>query len=205
MTLTNLYEQLKHPNPHLRDRAMWEIVENRDGETIPYLMGLLDGEDVVHRRAAVKTLGAIGIEAIPAIVDTLQSSDNVTVKSSCAKALAQVAVLYPEAEFPPEGLAGLKKALADANPVVHIAAAMALGEMGSPALDALIDGFNAALAEDNIGAAVAITNSLGAVGDDRTIAFLKDLANKEGIDSYIKETATSSLSRIDLAMNYRSQ
>jgi bilin biosynthesis protein len=81
---------------------------------------------------------------------------------------------------------------------------MALGEMGSPALDALIDGFNAALAEDNIGAAVAITNSLGAVGDDRTIAFLKDLANKEGIDDYIKETATSSLSRIDLAMNYRS-
>jgi len=27
MSIDALFEQLKHPNPHLRDRAMWELAE----------------------------------------------------------------------------------------------------------------------------------------------------------------------------------
>ncbi|NJQ97678.1 MAG: HEAT repeat domain-containing protein [Hydrococcus sp. CSU_1_8] len=62
MTIDSLFEQLKHPNPHLRERAMWEIADARDETTIPRLMAVLGEEDVVYRRAAVKALGVIGIE-----------------------------------------------------------------------------------------------------------------------------------------------
>jgi bilin biosynthesis protein len=40
-----LFAELKHPNPHLRQRAMVEIAETRDHTTIPRLVSILDDED----------------------------------------------------------------------------------------------------------------------------------------------------------------
>jgi hypothetical protein len=40
MTTDALFEQLKHPNPHLRDRAMFEIADSRDENTISRLVGI---------------------------------------------------------------------------------------------------------------------------------------------------------------------
>ena len=57
MTTDAIFEQLKHPNPNLRKKAMWELAENRDENTIPRLISILDQEDVTFRRAAVKALG----------------------------------------------------------------------------------------------------------------------------------------------------
>jgi len=59
MSTEELFQQLKHPNPNLRNQAMWELVEQQDENTIPRLMGVLDEEDTTYRRAAVKALGAI--------------------------------------------------------------------------------------------------------------------------------------------------
>ena len=101
--MDSFFEQLKHPNPHIRERAMVDILDNRDETTVPRLMAALDAEDTVYRRAAVKTLGAVGADAVPAIVEALASSDNVTVRGSCAKALAQVALNYPDEPFPELG------------------------------------------------------------------------------------------------------
>jgi bilin biosynthesis protein len=39
--MDSFFEQLKHPNPNLRDRAMLEIAEFRTEETIPCLISLL--------------------------------------------------------------------------------------------------------------------------------------------------------------------
>jgi bilin biosynthesis protein len=64
------FQQLKHPNPHLRDRAMMEIAEHRDETTIPKLMAILDEEDTTYRRAAVKALGVIGADTVPSTVIT---------------------------------------------------------------------------------------------------------------------------------------
>jgi bilin biosynthesis protein len=199
MTLDSLFEQLKHPNPNLRKRAMLEIAEVRDETTIPRLMSNLEAEDVVYRRASVKTLGVIGVDAVSPLVDSLLNSDNATVRSSCAKALAQIIVNYPEVPLPSEGIEGLKKAINDPNPVVYIAAVMALGEVGSPALDLLLETLQTT---DNVAIAVTIINSLGSMGDPRAIETLNQLSNDESADPYIRESAVSALSRLEMVMKY---
>lgn len=195
MTNDSLFEQLKHPNPHLRERAMWELVDNRDETTIDRLMSILDEEDTTYRRAAVKALGAIGLETVPPLLETLKNSDNATVRSSCAKALAQVALNYPEEPFPAEGLQGLRTAIDDPNPVVNIASIMALGEMGTPAFDLLAEALKTT---DNVAVQVAVANALVSTRDDRASAILEALVEDESADSYVRETATSALSRIEM-------
>ena len=200
MTQDNLFAQLKHPNPHLRDRAMFEIAETRDAETISKLMSALDDEDVVYRRAAVKALGMIGQDAVPSIVDGMLHSESITVKGSCVKALTQVALNYPELPFPAEGLQGLKKSMQDPNPVVYIAAVMTLGEIGVEGLDILTEGL---AITDNPALGVSIVNALAAVGGERSAEVLAKVVDDELADSYVKETAISALSGLELVAKYK--
>ena len=193
MAQESLFEQLKHPNPNLREQATWELVETRDEETIPRLMSVLDQEDTTYRRAAVKALGAIGVDSVPPLVDSLLNSKNGTVRSSCAKALAQVAVNYPEVPFPTEGIEALKTALNDYNPVVYIASGMALGVVGVPALESLLEVLKET---DNPALGVVIVNAISSIDDERSKELLINLANDESADNYVRETATSALSRL---------
>jgi bilin biosynthesis protein len=188
------FNQLKHPNPNLREQAMFAIVDRRDETTIPRLMAALDDEDTTYRRAAVKTLGAVGIDTIPVLVEALLTSDNVTVRGSAAKALAQVAINYPEIPFPQLGLDGLRQSLDDANPVVYIASAMALGEIGEPALPILLDVMKTT---DNMALQLSIVNALGAVQGDQAAAALEAICSDNAIEGYVKETAISALSRLE--------
>lgn len=200
MTIDSLFEQLKHPNPHLRERAMQQIAEAHDQDTIPRLMAALGEEDVVYRRAAVKALGVIGPDAVPSLVEPLLNSDNATIRSSCAKALAQIALNHPDVPFPTEGTQGLKTALNDPNPVVYIASVMALGEIGSPVLEILVEALKTT---DNPALAVAIVNALGSMGDNRAVEVLRSFANDESVDSYVRESATSALPRLDQVIQYQ--
>ena len=154
MVSESVFNQLKHPNPQMRERAMAEIVENRDENTIPTLMAALGEEDVVYRRACVKTLGAVGMDAVPAVVDQMLNAENDTVRASCTKAMAQIAVFHPDEPFPQEGLDGLRKAMADPYPVVQIAAVMSMGEIGVPAVETLLDALRTT---DNVAIALTIT------------------------------------------------
>lgn len=203
MTTEALFAQLKHPNPNLRERAIGELAEHRTPEIVSRLMAALDSEDVVFRRASVKTLGAIGNETVPALVKVMLESDDSTARSSAAKALAQVAVNYRGLEpFPEAGIQGLQTAMGDENPVVNIAAAMALGEVGSSAVTPLAETL---AATDNPALAVAIVNALGATRDERASEILSTLSQDESADPLVRGSATSAISRIDLARNYRSQ
>lgn len=200
MSQDALFEQLKHPNPHLRQRAMIQLAEERTEETIPRLMSILDAENVDYRRAAVQALGVIGPDAVPPLVQSLLTSDDATVRSSCAKALAQIALNYPEVEFPGIGMQGLKTALNDPNPVVHIASVMALGEIGEPALDILIETLQTT---DNLALMIATMNAVGSLGNPRAAEVLTQLANDETADPYIKESAASALSRLEMVNKYQ--
>jgi len=199
MSIDALFEQLKHPNPHLRDRAMWELAEAKDDTIIPRLMSVLDEENTTLRRAAVKALGAVGPETIPPLVDALLNSDNVTVRGSAAKALAQVAICHPEIPFSETAIQGLTQALDDPNPVVHIAAVMALGEIGSSEVVEIL--IKALETTENPALAVSIVNGLASIGDGRAVAVLKAITEQESVDSYVRETAVSALSRLELVIN----
>lgn len=200
MVADSVFNQLKHPNPQMRQRAMNEIVAHRDEQTIPTLMAALGEEDVVYRRACVKTLGAVGMDSVPAVVEQMLNNDNDTVRASCTKAMAQIAVFHPDEPFPEEGLEGLRKALEDPYPVVQIAAVMSMGEIGVPAVDTLLDTLRTT---DNVAIALTITNTLGSIGDPRAIDVLKDLIEDESIDSYVRETAASALPRLEQIMTQR--
>jgi bilin biosynthesis protein len=201
MTTDAIFEKLKHPNPNLRQKAMWELAEARDENTIPRLMSILDQEDVTYRRAAVKALGVIGAEVVPLVVDSLLNSDNPTVRSSCAKALAQVVVNHPDVPMPEAGIQGLKQALDDPNPVVYIPAVMTLGEIGSPVFDLLVETLQTS---DNPAVGVTILNALGSMGDARAVEVLTKLSQDDSADPYIKESAVSALSRLEMVMKYNS-
>jgi bilin biosynthesis protein len=196
-----LFEKLKHPNPNLRSKAMREIAEARDENTIPRLMSILNQEDVTYRRAAVKTLGVIGTDVVPLVVDSLLNSDSPTVRSSCAKALAQIVVNHPDVAMPEEGIQGLKQALDDPNPVVYIPAVMTLGEIGSPVFDLLVETLHST---DNIAVGISIINALGSMGDPRGVEVLEKLGNNKSVDVYLQESAISALSRLEMVMKYNS-
>jgi len=195
-----LFAQLKHPNPNLRERAMVQLAENRDEQTIGRLIEMVNEETVDIRRAAVKALGVIGPDAVSAIVSLFESSENATIQASCVKALAQVAVNYGPDAFPQEGVEGLKVALNHPNPVVNIAAVMALGAVGSPMLELLVETLQTT---DNLALAVSIINALASMGDGRATEVLTQLANDESADTYIRESATNALPRLEQTMTYR--
>jgi bilin biosynthesis protein len=195
-----LFTQLKHPNPNLRDRAMLEIVETRDETTIPRLMSILDDADTTYRRAAVKTLGAIGVDTVPFLVTAVATSDDVTVRGSAVKALAQVIINYPEVPFPSAGLECLRTAMSDENPVVNIAAVMALGEMGPPVFEMLVETLNTT---DNIAIQVVLVNTLASLGDRRAEAILVAASQDANLDEYVRESATSALPRLDQTIKYK--
>jgi bilin biosynthesis protein len=200
MTNDGLFDRLKHPNPNLRDRAMIELVETSDETTISRLIEILDDPDTTYRRAAVKTLGAIGVDTVPFLVSLMAISDNVTVRGSAVKAMAQVILNYPEVPFPAAGLACLKASMKDENPVVNIAAVMALGEMGAPAFEILVAELNTT---DNIALQVTLVNTLGSLGDRRAEAILIAAKDDPNRDPYVRELAASALSRLDGTINYK--
>jgi bilin biosynthesis protein len=202
MTSEALFEQLKHPNPNMRNRAMLEIADTRDENTIPRLINILDEEDVVFRRAAVQALGVIGTDSVVPLIDLLLNNDNATIRASCAKVMAQIAVNHPEAIFPSEGIEALKQAVNDLNPVVNIASVMALGEIGEPAFDVLVDTLNST---DNVAVVVAIVNALGDSGNPKSVEILTRLSQDESVDSYVRESAVSALPRLDQVMNYKNR
>jgi bilin biosynthesis protein len=198
--MDSLFDRLKHPNPNLRDRAMVEIVETRDETTIPRLMSILDEDDTTYRRAAVKTLGAIGMDTIPYLIDILTTSQNVTVRGSAVKAIAQVIVNYPEEPLSPAGLACLKTSMSDENPVVNIAAVMALGQLGTPAFEMLVEALQTT---DNIALQVTLVNTLASIGDSRAEPILQAASQDANLDEYVRESAVSALPRLEQTIKYK--
>ena len=199
MSLDSLFEQLKHPNPNLRQKARLEIAEQRDENTIPRLMANLEDEDMVYRRASVKALGVIGHDSVPYLVESLSNNEDATVRASCAKALAQVAVNHSEKTFPQQGIEGLRQGVKDENPVVHISSVMALGAIGHPALEVLMEALDTT---DKIAVGVAVLNALGGINDERVTEKLTQMSNDDSIDPYLKESAVSALSRLEMTAKF---
>jgi bilin biosynthesis protein len=77
---------------------------------------------------------------------------------------------------------------------------MALGEIGGAAFDILVSELHTT---ENVAVQVAIVNALAAIDDPRGVAVLTSFANDEAVDVYVRESATSALSRLDLLMKFQ--
>jgi bilin biosynthesis protein len=55
---------------------------------------------------------------------------------------------------------------------------------------------------ENIGLAVSIVNALASVGGDRGAEVLAALTHDASADAYVRESATSALSRLELVNQY---
>jgi bilin biosynthesis protein len=119
-----LFKRLSHVNKNLRVKAATELAHLPPDSTVPTLLALLDRTDTAHRRAAVQTLGMIGLPAVPALIETLATSSDITVRASSAKALAAVAMYFPHCRvsFPDLALDALEAAVVNApDPVTKLA------------------------------------------------------------------------------------
>lgn len=115
-----------------------DIKELDDERTIPSLVALLDEQDVVLRRAAAQTLGVIGVDTIPAILDQLKRDDlSVTKRATCIKTLSAVAMNYPETRpnFSSDAFEALNTALLEGDHVSRLSASICLGLLASDSAD----------------------------------------------------------------------
>ncbi len=178
---------------------MQQIAEEYTEETISELVSILYSEDVTFRRTAARTLGVIGLDTVPFVLEELNNSDNSIVRASCVDILANIIFYHREEEkFPPEAIAGLKQALHDPNPLVYLTTIGALGTLGKSAFNI----FKEALEVDNIAVQVAVVDALGSLGDERGLEILSNLAEDETVDVYIKDSAVSALSRLEQVIKF---
>lgn len=192
-TLDDLFEDLGHPNPYVQTEAFLAMVRHHPEASLPRLLQLLDHQDVVRRRAAVRALGAFGERAMLPLAEKFQTSLDGTVRASCVKAYAQIASNVPGIAFPPEAMEALVAALGDDSPVVGIAAVMALGQVGEQALPLLIQACRGA----NEAQAVAAVNAMASIDHPDVATCLAELAAIDSTDVYVRESVVSALARVD--------
>jgi len=192
-SLDQLFEDLGHPNPYVQTEAFLEMVRHHEVASLPRLLLLLDHEDVVKRRAAVRALGVFGERAMLPLAERFDTSSDPIVRASCVKAYAQIASNRQGIVFPAEAMAVLEGALQDTSPVVAIAAVMTLGQVGEQALPVLLRISRG----DNEAQAVAAVNALAGLDHPDVSSCLAELSSAEGTDTYVRETALSALARVE--------
>ena len=210
MLTTDIYQQLKNKNPVLRQRAISQIVEEPTNETIPVLIGILSDENPAYRYGATQALGVIGLEAIPSLAEQLTTSENHQVRACCVQAFSEISRFfskdYPGETYPQVAIDALQKALNDPNSGIKVSAASALGMIGKPALEVLLSALDTddiALRLSTIQAIVSLNVLKGPEDDPKTLEdydkienLLSQIAEDENADTYIRETAKTSLTRM---------
>lgn len=200
MSIDELYPNLRNQNPEIRERTIQQIVAERDENTISQLVATLDSQDAAYRQTVVKTLGVIGVDAIPTLSQQVEHHPNEMVRTSCVNILMTIAHQYEAENLPQAALIGLQKALQDPHPVVQLTTVSALGTIGSPAFDIFVE----ALETDNLALHIAIIGAIGSLGDSRGLQVLSDLSQDEVADPYIRQSATSALSLLEQVIKFNS-
>jgi bilin biosynthesis protein len=169
------------------------MVRHHAEPALPRLLLLLDDQDVVRRRAAVRALGVFADRAMLPLAEKFHASTDATVRASCVKAYAQIASNVRGIPFPPEAIKALEAALHDDSPVVAIAAVMALGQVGEQAVPLLIQLCHGA----NEAQAVAAVNALASIDHPDVASCFAALAASAETDPYVRETVASAQARME--------
>lgn len=172
-----LFGRLSHVNKNLRVKASAEIAQMPPDQTVEKLVALLDLEDTGHRRAAVQTLGMIGMPAVPRVLEELATSENLTVRASCSKALAAVAMYFPHEResFPSEAIEALRNVvMGSPDPVTKIAT---VGCLTTLACDSKIAGDDVT-STDSKPAASSSSEGIEVFGNERAIEVLVEMLSE---------------------------
>jgi bilin biosynthesis protein len=200
LSIDERYPDLKSSNAIVRERIANQIAEERDENTIPQLIAVLDSPDYAYRQSLVQVFGIIGFDAIPALIEELDRNQSDLVRVSCSQAVAAIANNSPEVSLPNEALAGLYQAVSDSNPVVQLSTIGALSTMGSAVYEILVQ----ALDLDDLLVGVAAIDAIGSLGDSRGLALLSELSANRNVDPYLRDAATSALSRLEQVIKFNS-
>jgi bilin biosynthesis protein len=199
LSIDERYPDLKSSNAIVRERIANQIAEERDENTISQLIAVLNSPDYSYRQSLVQVFSMIGFDAIPALLEELESNDSDVVRVSCSQALAAIAHNSPE-NLPTEALAGLYQAVSDSNPVVQLSTIGALSTMGSAVYELLVQ----ALDLDDLLVGVAAIDAIGSLGDPRGLKLLSELSANQTVDNYLRDAATSALSRLEQVIKFNS-
>ena len=193
----SLVQDLKHPNPNIRDEACVLLAEHWPEQAMPYFFAELQDPDPVVYRTAVKALGTLGHRTLPDLLELFQSSGNGTVRACCVKAIVQISVNFPNAAFPADILSMLEQALDDSSPVVAQSALMTLGYLSKhdSEKDLVIPLLIQACDRANIAHVQSSAMALAELDSPLVSAFLEKLALDDTKDPLIREVAQSSLER----------
>ena len=146
-----------------------------------------------------KDLSTVGLNAIPALVQRATTSDTAVARASAVKALAAIALSFPARTLPAEAFNALRSALGDPDRTVQLATVSALSTLGQPAFEIL----TSALETEDIALRVSVISALGSLGDRRGIEILAAIAADETADPYLRESATSALSRLEQILQFK--
>lgn len=164
-----------------------------------------------------------GMPAVPTILDHMRHDKDATVRASCAKALAAVALYFPEErlEFPREALELLEAALeGDPDPVTKIASVGCLATLGCDvrgrndetinggcqrAVDILVrlcgKTSDMAVGASAVGAVAQIGQNSSPERKDMIMSEMRKLVESGGDDesgfNYIREMAASHLEQLE--------
>ena len=211
MLTEDLYQQLKQKNPVLRQRAISNVLAIATNETIPNLIQILSQEDPLYRKGASEALTVIGLDAIPALAQKLNTSQQDYVRASCVQTLSAIARFfsrdYPGVSFPQVAVDALGKTLKDTNSGIKVSATGTLGVIGKPALNILLE----AIKTDDISLKLSVIQAIVSLnvlkGDEQdpktfedyqTISdLLSKIAVDESEDSYVREVARTAFTRME--------
>jgi len=183
---------LRQPNPALRveaARARWRILHGTE-EVLPVLTSALRNPQTHWQAAlALAEIGAPADEAIPALLDALQTE--AVHRPSRTPASAALALSRMSAAAVP----GLTSLLQHEKPSVRIGAALALGGHGAEAREA-VPGLLAMLEEPDGEARIVAANALGAIGPQASAALPTLAALGRDGDEYVRAAALAALNKV---------
>ena len=187
--LEDLFDDLAHPNPQIREEASWEMAHYWPEQSMLRLLANLDQSDILIRKASVKALGVFGMRSLHPLVQIFNTNENIIVRAGCLKAFVQVAVRFPGEPFPKDAIEVVKLALQCDTSELILSAVPLLPLLGKQGLPLLLQSCKS----KNILLVAAAVTALGGVEDPAAKACLKELEADSSVDELVRGSVIEAL------------
>tara|TARA_B100000700_G_scaffold160801_1_gene178023 strand:- start:82 stop:684 length:603 start_codon:yes stop_codon:yes gene_type:complete len=188
-TLKSLYEDFKHPNPYINNKAIIQMLNYFPEESMQYFIKNLDKDDIDLRRKSVKALGYFGSSIFLPLVNLFYLNKNITIRVSCLKVFVKVVPSVSLEELPKNFFDVINIAIKDDEPQMILTVVTLLRQLkliGLPILKNLCKDSN------SLRACAAIT-AISELKDSSIEPFLCELLNEKKLDKLVKDSIKQAL------------